>query len=65
MYGVWEGDGTDVASVPVPKTEKGVDEQSKTVFEELKIQEGLVALTVVEVLEYRCPGCAKGVLAKQ
>ena len=58
-------DATDVASVPVPKREKGVDEDGKPQYEEVQLKECLDILTGVEALEYTCPSCQKQVLAQK
>lgn len=50
-------------SVPVSAQEKGKDEKGNVVFEDVKIQEALEALTGEESLEYQCPGCKKEVVA--
>ncbi|KAJ3522864.1 hypothetical protein NM688_g8810 [Phlebia brevispora] len=58
-------DSMDVASVPVPKREKGTDADGKTIFEEIKLKECLDILTGVEALEYTCPSCHKQVIARK
>ena len=58
-------DAADVVSVPVPRHEKGVDEEGKTQFEDVKLQECLDVLTGVEALEYTCPSCQKQVIAQK
>ncbi|KAI0075716.1 ubiquitinyl hydrolase [Panus rudis PR-1116 ss-1] len=56
-------DEMDVASVPVPKREKGTDEEGKTLFEDVSLKECLDILTGAEALEYTCPACQKQVIA--
>ncbi|CAL1697115.1 unnamed protein product [Somion occarium] len=56
-------DEADVASVPVPKREKGTDQEGKTIFEDVALKECLDILTGVEALEYTCPSCEKRVIA--
>lgn len=58
-------DPMDEASVPVPKREKGIDADGKTVFGEIELRECLEILTGVEALEYTCPSCQKRVIAKK
>ena len=56
-------DATDVASVPVPKREKGVDEDGKPQYEEVQLKECLDIWAGTEALEYQCPACQKKVIA--
>jgi ubiquitin carboxyl-terminal hydrolase 5/13 len=58
-------DATDVASVPVPKREKGVDAEGKVQYEEVQLKECLDGLIGIEALEYTCPSCQKQVIAKK
>lgn len=58
-------DATDVVSVPVPKREKGVDEEGKVQYDEVQLKECLDILTGVEALEYTCPSCQKQVIARK
>ena len=58
-------DAADVVSVAVPGREKGVDEEGKTRFEDVGLQECLDGLTGVEALEYTCPSCQKQVIAQK
>lgn len=58
-------DAADVVSVPVPKREKGVDEEGKVQFEEVQLLECLDVLTGIEALEYTCPSCQKQVIAQK
>lgn len=56
-------DESDVVSVPVPSHEKGVNEDGKRLYEDVQFGETLDMLTGIEALEYRCPSCAKNVIA--
>lgn len=52
-------DELDVASVPVPKHEKGKDAEGKVLYEEIDFLTSLRMLTGLEELEYTCPSCQK------
>ena len=58
-------DAADVVSVPVPKREKGVDDEGKAQFGDVSLAECLDVLTGVEALEYTCPSCQKQVIAQK
>ncbi|EIN03471.1 ubiquitin carboxyl-terminal hydrolase 14 [Punctularia strigosozonata HHB-11173 SS5] len=56
-------DAADAASVPVPAREKGKDDEGRTLYEEVRLEECLEILMGSEALEYACPACAKSVIA--
>ncbi|TCD66348.1 hypothetical protein EIP91_001452 [Steccherinum ochraceum] len=56
-------DPMDVASVPVPKQERGKDADGKTIYEDIDLLTSLKMFTGVEDLEYNCPSCEKRVTA--
>jgi ubiquitin carboxyl-terminal hydrolase 5/13 len=56
-------DPTDVVGFAVPAKEAGKGDDGKVKWEEVEIIDCLEALTAVEALEYRCPACAKNVIA--
>ena len=58
-------DAMDVASVPVPKHEKGKDADGKIVYEDVDFLTTLRMLTGPEDLEYTCPSCQKQVIASK
>ncbi|THH30270.1 hypothetical protein EUX98_g3935 [Antrodiella citrinella] len=58
-------DEMDVATVPVPKHEKGQDAEGKVLHEESDFLNSLRMLTGLENLEYTCPSCQKQVIASK
>ena len=56
-------DNTDVVSLIVPATEKGKNEDGKTVYEDVLLTQSLESLLGSEALEYACPSCQKSVIA--
>ncbi|KAH8091347.1 ubiquitin carboxyl-terminal hydrolase 14 [Cristinia sonorae] len=58
-------DAMDVASIPVPKHEKGKDTDGKVIYEDTEILTCLRVLTGLEDLEYTCPSCQKQVVASK
>ncbi|EMD41286.1 hypothetical protein CERSUDRAFT_109886 [Gelatoporia subvermispora B] len=56
-------DPMDAVSVPVPAKEKGKDEEGKTIWEDVSLEEGIEIVMGSEALEYTCPECQKKVIA--
>ena len=53
----------DVVSLLVPATEKGKNEDGKTIYEDVLLTQCLESLLGSEALEYTCPSCKKSVIA--
>ena len=53
----------DVSSLLVPATEKGKNEDGKTIYEDVLLTQCLESLLGSEALEYACPSCKKSVIA--
>lgn len=58
-------DQQDVLSLAVPAREKGKDEEGRTNYEEVKVEECLDTVFGVEGLEYKCPKCNRNVEARK
>ncbi|KIJ98331.1 hypothetical protein K443DRAFT_680854 [Laccaria amethystina LaAM-08-1] len=56
-------DNMDVVSLIVPATEKGKNEDGKTIYEDVLLTQSLESLLGSEALEYACPSCQKSVIA--
>ncbi|KAI0032442.1 ubiquitinyl hydrolase [Vararia minispora EC-137] len=61
----YKNDVQDAFSVPVPAREKGKDEDGKTVYEEVRIEECVALACGTEELAYRCPRCSTDVQASK
>lgn len=53
----------DVVSVAIPANEKSKDEDSKTLYEDVKLTECVDHLLGSESLDYACPSCSTNVTA--
>lgn len=58
-------DEQDDLSVPVPARELGKTEEGKVLFASVPLTECLEIVTGLEDLEYTCPRCGQGVIARK